>query len=769
MANTNNNALDEIIEDVKKLQKVCDNYGFYYDEEHPERCFVVRMALDTSFLEKFTAKQWGVKPKKPVIIQLKFDSQYKQGEEIPSIFIFQSSDYKLNKAVLDDYETDFGVVQWFLETRLTKILRKNWDIRSKFFKPAMQVNLGREVLKRSGSKTLEAQTNNNNNGKAENKVPVAVLINEIKSMGFSEDQAKQALTLCNDNIEQALNYLLTGEAPKKPEVQNENKNAQQNNNKRKIMDEDSDDDKTPMSEKTKEIVGMGFKRKHAERALQRCDNDVKKSVEWLLTDPKDIDAPPPAKKVKQEVQQLMDLGFTEDQATFALEANSNNVVQASEYLFENADTIAQKKTDNKNNNNTPKKDQPKKDDNEVTEAENFWLGDQGFLAKLYSYMNLRFITCPQYCLICDKDLDLVTSYKLPVCSSEECIKAYNSPSCGGGSVINEIHSQPEVVDLLLNLLATAASGVNTRGFNRNGIGLDVNRDPNNFMMWGYQQQQQKQTFEPFPHNMGFNRKNGDQDIDLLMETLDSIPSVKEMQKCASDEQLKVLLDDISPLCFPLLSWVIKSNRAHLTLIPAEKQIKEMGTNLQFQVVNSFPEHEKKFHQWQERARRETKNKKGSYFAFHGSSITNWHSIIRTGLRSGFVPGIYMAQEAATSYGYMQVGQNKATGWANTAWKLSDKISCISLIEVADMRHRQDLITGGVITSGVNVAMDHSLVVTRFLFFYPTGPKDQYFGYNSPQKRGGRNQWNWQVSYGPKASDIKVENFMFLKSKDDDDQ
>ena len=107
------------------------------------------------------------------------------------------------------------------------------------------------------------------------QVPVTLLVNEIKSMGFSEDQAKQALTLCDNNIEQALNYLLTGEAPKKVEKPNDNgKSAQQNNNKRKIVDEESDDDKSPMSEKTKEIVGMGFKRKHAEKALQRHDNGM---------------------------------------------------------------------------------------------------------------------------------------------------------------------------------------------------------------------------------------------------------------------------------------------------------------------------------------------------------------------------------------------------------------------------------------------------------------------------------------------------------------
>lgn len=109
-----------------------------------------------------------------------------------------------------------------------------------------------------------------------------------------------------------------------------------------------------------------------------------------------------------------------------------------------------------------------------------------------------------------------------------------------------------------------------------------------------------------------------------------------MQKCASDEQLKVVLDDISILAFPLLSWIIKSNRAHLSLVAPEKQLKvqqgllifkltfcwkEMHTPHQFQLVNSFPEHERKFYEWKEMARKEGKGK-GSYFAFHGYPFIN---------------------------------------------------------------------------------------------------------------------------------------------------
>jgi len=352
-------------------------------------------------------------------------------------------------------------------------------------------------------------------------------------------------------------------------------------------------------------------------------------------------------------------------------------------------------------------------------------------------------------LVCDRNLDLKTSYKLPICGSKDCIRVYETSACG--NIVKEIKHQPEVVDFLLNLLACAASGNNTRGWNRNGLGLSnttvINNRPGRVVRPGAPP---IKSFEPFPNEIGFNSDQA-QDIDLLLAVLHKIPGVLEMAQFSSDEQLKVVLDDISPLAFPLLRWVIRSNRAHLSLIPTKKQIKEMNTPWQFQLVNSFPEHEAQFYKWKENARqwalshpndghinnqhpayfgivpglanqsKRLVNNTGSYFAFHGSSITNWHSIVRTGLRSGFVPGIYHAHQAAVSLGYMYVGSSGATGWKNSMFKHDAKVSCISLIEVADMRHDQSKVTGGY-NEAVNVAIDHSLVVTRFIFFYPTGPQ-----------------------------------------------
>lgn len=117
-----------IIEEVEKLRGTGVNVGMFTNED-PARPHVVRFALDTAFLNKYTAKQWGIVPKKPVVIQLKFEDTYTAASDIPGVFIFQSSDSRLSEPTLNDYETEFGVVQWFLETRLTEVLRSNWEKR----------------------------------------------------------------------------------------------------------------------------------------------------------------------------------------------------------------------------------------------------------------------------------------------------------------------------------------------------------------------------------------------------------------------------------------------------------------------------------------------------------------------------------------------------------------------------------------------------------------------------------------------------------------
>jgi hypothetical protein len=42
------------------------------------------------------------------------------------LYSFLQTKYWINQ-LSNDYETEFGIVQWFLETRLQNVLIKNWE------------------------------------------------------------------------------------------------------------------------------------------------------------------------------------------------------------------------------------------------------------------------------------------------------------------------------------------------------------------------------------------------------------------------------------------------------------------------------------------------------------------------------------------------------------------------------------------------------------------------------------------------------------------
>jgi len=61
----------------------------------------------------------------------------------------------------------------------------------------------------------------------------------------------------------------------------------------------------------------------------------------------------------------------------------------------------------------------------------------------------------------------------------------------------------------------------------------------------------------------------DHDASRVIEVANTIPGVKALVKCQSTAELKDMLDALNPLCFPLLRWIITSNRTHLELLPAQ--------------------------------------------------------------------------------------------------------------------------------------------------------------------------------------------------------
>ena len=62
--------MEQIKQDVEELKKVSGNVGLNASEYGGDQSVIVRFTLDTSFLTKFTARQWGIIPLKPIVIQV---------------------------------------------------------------------------------------------------------------------------------------------------------------------------------------------------------------------------------------------------------------------------------------------------------------------------------------------------------------------------------------------------------------------------------------------------------------------------------------------------------------------------------------------------------------------------------------------------------------------------------------------------------------------------------------------------------------------------
>uniref|UniRef100_A0A672TJ80 Poly [ADP-ribose] polymerase n=1 Tax=Strigops habroptila TaxID=2489341 RepID=A0A672TJ80_STRHB len=156
---------------------------------------------------------------------------------------------------------------------------------------------------------------------------------------------------------------------------------------------------------------------------------------------------------------------------------------------------------------------------------------------------------------------------------------------------------------------------------------------------------------------GAQKKN----YDRVMKALDSITSIREMTQ-APYLEIKKQMDKQDPLAHPLLQWY--KIDSHEMII---KQLKFMHTPHQFLLLSSPPAKESNF--------RAAKNLYGSTFAFHGSHIENWHSILRNGLvvasntrlqlhGAMFGSGIYLSPLSSISFGYSGDIYKSLSSWRN---------------------------------------------------------------------------------------------------------
>ena len=175
------------------------------------------------------------------------------------------------------------------------------------------------------------------------------------------------------------------------------------------------------------------------------------------------------------------------------------------------------------------------------------------------------------------------------------------------------------------------------------------------------------------HNVVFDTLDDGSKRGVIVNLLDCLPSVIEMRNYLLSQRspdLSKWVDRLSPPALAILRWVIASNRACIMQVydmdpltgrpvPKEDRVHGMKEWMQFRFAMGAPDKEKRFvKSVRETAARLNLSQHHTLFAWHGSRIENWHSIIREGLHfkdtingRAYGDGIYHSLDFSTSIGY----------------------------------------------------------------------------------------------------------------------
>lgn len=393
----------------------------------------------------------------------------------------------------------------------------------------------------------------------------------------------------------------------------------------------------------------------------------------------------PDKPIENQVEiELLEMGFTKTQSYVASQECAN-IQQAIQYLIDNPNPRRSKRL-------RKAKEPVKQSLSQTTQIPSSKSGSDefepnyshGMFCEILRYVQHRIPALNKYCVMCDQTHIFGGSLLKPaVCRRELCAFTFQQFNIVSDA---ELATHAEVVDLLVCMAKAASNSPRAQSI-----------------------------LNPFPTL--FDPDSVRQQIVLDPEN----PDYNLAKKLFNKIQVPCIVEHKDSLSFSLLQWVVNSNRTHLVKLPDQYHIKTMDTPFQYIMLSATPEKEAKF--------QKLKKKHGSQFAFHGSRVENWYSILRNGLRNAsgtnlqlngaaYGNGIYLATNAATSFGYSLRGGGYNVPAVNVKPSNNDFIEdgkwiCLALCEVI-----QD---GSIKKSGgIWVAPNEDCVVTRFFFVYKYG-------------------------------------------------
>ena len=196
-----------------------------------------------------------------------------------------------------------------------------------------------------------------------------------------------------------------------------------------------------------------------------------------------------------------------------------------------------------------------------------------------------------------------------------------------------------------------------------------------------------------PYRAKFDDLDNLQKNQAIMALLDTLPDVLLMKSFITsgprpehNKSLASWIDRICPSALYVLRWIVASNQSCIVCDDdPDHQVTGMGNHMQFRLAQGSPDKESRFIQ---AVKSSSQGQFPTFFAWHGSPVSNWHSILRQGLNFDQIlhgrahgNGVYMARSINESQGY--TGSPPLANWSQSLLGIK---SAISLNEVVNAPH-----------------------------------------------------------------------------------
>ena len=227
-------------------------------------------------------------------------------------------------------------------------------------------------------------------------------------------------------------------------------------------------------------------------------------------------------------------------------------------------------------------------------------------------------------------------------------------------------------------------------------------------------------------------------IRIVLDTLPSITGMKDYLETSRHSSLQSWSDRLSPAALGVLRWIIASNRSCIVQVDnngnsmksSEERVSGMPDYIQFRFAQGAPDKEQRFIQSIRENIDPTKTDYPTLFAWHGSSLHNWHSIVREGLHFKDIVngracghGVYLSPHASTSLGYSGIhyrdsyGLSEGSSLHNPWLWPSSQLHIDNALSLNEVVNRPDKFVN---TSPHLVVAQLDWIQTRYLFVRSAG-------------------------------------------------